>query len=602
MTSFAPDTPIDLRFVTVRPTYGANEHRLWDRLVTEHHYLGSHGIIGKGLRHVALFGETWLALIGWQPGAFKLAARDRWIGWSPEQQFRRLHLIGNNSRFVILTPQPVPNLASRILGLSLRRLSADIQATHGYPVFLAETFVDISKFKGTCYRAANWHSLGLTRGFSRQPGVIARFHHHGQPKEIFLYDLSNGNASKALSQDEIPDHWKTGPDQKTEPMATPKLRSLFELLSQINDFRKPRGIRYQLNTILTIAVAARIAGYRGVTAFAEFAKLFSQEQLKAVGSFFSPSRQCYTTPVASTFHYIFSLLPPEALDQAVSQWNRQQVPQEEPIAMDGKDVRGASKQTEDGSRMMVAAFTHGTGVVLGQTEVDSKTNEITAVRELTRTIDVAGRVVTLDALHAQQETVKGLLERQADYVITAIKENQPTMLQDLKDINYEQAPAYETLDKSHGRIEHRYCKVVDLTDAKWNSYATLHGRRQAIRIRRVRIKIKQGVMSKPSEEITYALTSLGPEQAGPKELLKLVREHWSIENRLHYVRDFSYDEDRCRAHVKQLPRNLACLSNIAISIIRCNKKFQGKSIPEANRYLSNRHHEAIDAVLNPPGS
>ena len=138
----------------MRPTRGAREHRLWDELVAERHYLRFHGVIGKGLRHVAVHGESWLALIGWQPGAFKLAARDRWIGWSAEQQFRRLHLIANNSRFVILTPERVPNLASRVLGLSLRRLSEDIRAAHGYPVFLAETFVDVSRFAGTCYRAS----------------------------------------------------------------------------------------------------------------------------------------------------------------------------------------------------------------------------------------------------------------------------------------------------------------------------------------------------------------------------------------------------------------------------------------------------------------
>ena len=125
----ALDSSIDLRAVTVRPTWGAREHRRWDRLVEEHHYLAFHGVIGKGLRHVAVHGEIWLALIGWQPGAFKLGARDRWIGWSAEQQFRRLHLIANNSRFVILTPERVPNLASRVLGLSLRRLSADMHRT-----------------------------------------------------------------------------------------------------------------------------------------------------------------------------------------------------------------------------------------------------------------------------------------------------------------------------------------------------------------------------------------------------------------------------------------------------------------------------------------
>ena len=184
------DYVIDLRAVTVRPTWGAEEHRRWDRLVAAHHYLPFHGLFGKGLRHVATVGSTWLALIGWQAGAFKLAARDRWIGWSPEQQFRRLHLIANNARFVIPAPRPVPNLASRVLGLSLRRLSPDMQALHGYPILLAETFVDPARFAGTCYRASNWRSLGLTRGYAREPGGTARWRHHGQPKEIFVFELS----------------------------------------------------------------------------------------------------------------------------------------------------------------------------------------------------------------------------------------------------------------------------------------------------------------------------------------------------------------------------------------------------------------------------
>ena len=252
----AQDLSVDLRAVTVRPTWGAQEHRRWDRLVAEHHYLPFHGVIGKGLRHVAVHGETWLALIGWQPGAFKLAARDRWIGWPAEQQFRRLHLIANNSRFVILTPGRVRNLASRVLGLSLRRLSQDIQAVHGYPVFLAETFVDVSRFVGTCYRASNWRSLGLTRGFAREPGGSARWRHHGQPKEIFVFELTDA-AAEALSRTEVPAHWNA--EQHTEPMAAPRLRSLFECLGEVPECRRDRGKRYPLNTVLAIAVAARLA-------------------------------------------------------------------------------------------------------------------------------------------------------------------------------------------------------------------------------------------------------------------------------------------------------------------------------------------------------
>jgi len=91
------DLAIDPRSVKVRPIHGACEHRLGDRLMAEHHYLRFNGIVGKGLRQITEYGDTWLALIGWKPGPFKLAARDRWIGRKPEQQFQRLHLICNNS-------------------------------------------------------------------------------------------------------------------------------------------------------------------------------------------------------------------------------------------------------------------------------------------------------------------------------------------------------------------------------------------------------------------------------------------------------------------------------------------------------------------------
>ena len=308
-----------------------------------------------------MYGETWLALIGWQPGAFKLAARDRWIGWSAEQQFRRLHLIANNSRFVILPSGRVANLASRVLGLSLRRLCADIQAVHGYPVFVAETFVDVSRFAGTCYRASNWRSLGLTRGFAREPGGAARWRHHGQRKEIFVFELTTG-AAQALSRTEMPAHWNA--EQHTEPMAAPRLRSLFECLGEVPECRHARGKRYPLNTVLAVAVAARLAGYRGASAFAQFAALLSQEQLKAVGAFWSPSKKRYTAPAITTFHNILAALPPQTLDHALGRWTAQHASAHAPLAIDGKDLRGASKQTEQRRRMMVAALEHNTGVVL----------------------------------------------------------------------------------------------------------------------------------------------------------------------------------------------------------------------------------------------
>ncbi len=219
----------------------------------ENHCLRFHGIIGKGLRHVALHGETWIAPAGRQPGAFKLAACDRWIGWSAERQFRRLHLIANNSRFAILRPRGIPNPVSRVLGLSLRRLSADIEAAHGYPVFLAETFAAVPRFAGTCCRASNWRSLVLTRGFGREPGGGARFRCHGRPEEIFMYELTDG-AAEALNRDTIPENWNAERHDSAGPMAASGLRSLFACLGEVPECRK----RCPLRTVPAIAVAARL--------------------------------------------------------------------------------------------------------------------------------------------------------------------------------------------------------------------------------------------------------------------------------------------------------------------------------------------------------
>ena len=559
----------------------------------EHHYLPYRGLFGRSLRQVAVRGETWLALLGWQAGAFKVGVRDAWIGWTREQQFSRLHLVANNARFAVLEAGRVPNLASRALGLGLRRLSRDMRAAHGHPVLLAETFVDPSRFAGTCYRASNWMRLGRTRGFSREPGGAARWREHGRPKEVFVYETET-DATAALRRDELPDDWRARGG--AAPPEAPELRSLHAFLEDMADFRKARGRRYGLACYATIMIAARLAGYRGVTAFAEFAARMDQEQLAAAGAFFSPSRGRHTAPAASTFHYILSSLPPDALDRALGAWTRQGSDGTAPVALDGKDVRGASKQIDGARRMMVAAVEHGTGLVLGQVQVGDKTNEIPAVRELTRALDLGGRVVTLDAMHARQETARALVEHGADYVVTAVKDNQETMLDDLRAIDWRGARRADGgWEKAHGRLERRRCALLDIGGPEWDGHGGLHGRRQAFRIERERHLVKQGTGSR---ETAHGLTSLGPGRAGPEEVAALVRGHWEIENRLHYVRDFTYDEDRCRARVGNLPRNLACLTNAAISIVRHGRRFE--HLPPANRHYAARPREALDAVLDPP--
>ena len=248
-----------LREVEVRPVRGVDERRRWDALMREHHYLPFRGLFGKSLRHVAVRGEAWLALLGWQAGAFKVGVRDAWIGWTRERQFARLHLIANNARFAVLPAGRVPNLASRALGLSLRRLPGDVRDAHGHPVLLAETFVDPSRYAGTCYRASNWVWLGRTRGFAREPGGSARWREHGRPKEVYVYDLGTGGAA-ALRADALPGDCRA---EAGPPPPASELRSLHAFLEGMPDFRKARGVRYGLACYATIMIAARLAGYRG---------------------------------------------------------------------------------------------------------------------------------------------------------------------------------------------------------------------------------------------------------------------------------------------------------------------------------------------------
>ena len=136
-------------------------------------------MVGQVLCHVATVDGAWVALLGWASAALQVKARDAWMGWSDDQRHRRLRYIANNVRYCILPGWSLPNLASRVLTLNTRRLAADWEARFGYSVVLAETFVDPSRFDGTCYRAAGWELLGRTRGFGRHG---RQWEEHKQPK------------------------------------------------------------------------------------------------------------------------------------------------------------------------------------------------------------------------------------------------------------------------------------------------------------------------------------------------------------------------------------------------------------------------------------
>ena len=170
----------------IRPVDTSRQSAFWNELIERHHYLGYKPLPGAQVRYLVSAGERPLAVLGFGASAWKVAPRDQFIGWTAKERERGLHLIVNNSRFLILPWVTVRNLASRILASVAKRLPQDWQDRYGYRPVLLETFVERKRFRGTCYRAANWIDVGMTQG----RGKLDRENLRTLPvKDIYLYPL-----------------------------------------------------------------------------------------------------------------------------------------------------------------------------------------------------------------------------------------------------------------------------------------------------------------------------------------------------------------------------------------------------------------------------
>jgi hypothetical protein len=429
---------IDVRAVEVRPIRPGEAAR-WDALVRERHYLGLGQLVGESLKYVAAVDGEWVALLGWASAAFKCGPRDRWIGWSPEQRSRRRRFVVNNARFLVLCEERVPNLASRVLALNARRLSADWQAIFGHPVLVAESFVDPGRFHGGCYRAAGWLELGRTRGYGRSAG---EYHFHGQAKSVWVRPLHRRAQRYLSAAFDAPALQTWGGKAVTAALAdinAMKLEGqtgLFARLRALPEVRKARGIRHDLASILAVAIGAVVCGARSFVAIGEWSASLSPEMRRRLHCRRQPQTGEYQAPSEATIRRTLQGMDAEALDRVVNEWvaSRHRAEAGSGIAVDGKVVRGA--RGADGRQVHVfAAILHGHGVVLAQRQIPDKTNEIPEFRPLLTPLDLEGRVVTADAMHAQVDHARFLVEeKKADYVFT-VKENQPTLLRDIRELD-----------------------------------------------------------------------------------------------------------------------------------------------------------------------
>jgi predicted transposase YbfD/YdcC len=359
---------------------------------------------------------------------------------------------------------------------------------------------------------------------------------------------------------------------------------LLPVLAAVPDPRARRGVRHRLAAILGLAVCAVLAGARSFTAIAEWAADADQGTREALGI-------TGVVPCESTFRRTLQHLDADALDNAAGAWAQQRTAPSpgarRVIAVDGKTLRGSGTAGAP-ARHLLAALDHGYGVVLGQVDVQAKTNEIPMFSTLLDGIDLAGTVVTADALHAQRGHAEYLAgQRGAHYLIT-IKGNQPSLRAQLAGLPWRQVPiAHDTREKGHGRKERRTLKITAVAAGLAFPHAA-----QAIQIVRRRRPL---TAKKWSTETMYAVTSLAATQAQPAELAAIIRGHWLIEDQLHWVRDVTYDEDRSQVRTGNGPRVMASLRNLAITVLRLTGE---TSIAAALRHNARRPGRPLQTIMN----
>ena len=421
-----PSLPVldSLRRVTVRPRE-RREVAPFKSLLRAHHYLGFRGVVGESLAYVAEADGRWLALLLWAAAAFKCRPRDVWVGWHPTVAWQRLPLVANNVRFLILPGVGVPNLASRVLGLCTRRLSADWERVWGHPILLAETFVDPARYAGTCYRAAGWQKLGATRGFARCAGGWA---HHGRPKEIWIREL-NGGTREVLADPCRNPHGTRGIAKMK--LDTKDMDALFETLRQVPDPRQRRGMRHRKMSLVAVAVAAMVCGARSFAAMAQWARQCTPAELERLRCRRNPRTGRFEAPSEPTLRRFLQRIDAEAVDAIIGPWlTGLSLHQGDAVALDGKTLRGA-RRPDQSQVHLLSLVVQSSGITIAQREVDHKTNEIPVAPELLRSVPLAGACVTADALHTQQELARYLVEdKQAHYCFT-VKDNQPQLKQDI---------------------------------------------------------------------------------------------------------------------------------------------------------------------------
>lgn len=343
--------------------------------------------------------------------------------------------------------------------------------------------------------------------------------------------------------------------------------SLAQALSLLPDFRQAKGKRYDLLPILLLCCIAMMCGCTSQSAISDWGRNYSHHWLWRLGF------KRASAPSQSTIHRIFKGIDVLRLEAILSDWCQQVfrlirliTPEQlHGAGIDGKLLCGSSKQKASQPHLL-AGLTHKLGLVLGQVAVSEKSNEITAFFDLIEMLVLEGVVITGDAMFTQRHIAEKIISNRGEYLLS-VQANQPSLLEDIKQAFTDQWWMRDTLtevsltDAYAGRIEERILQVSTAMEG----YSDWPGMKRVLKMERKITTKRTGVVR---QEEAYAITSLDERRASAEELMKLWREHWHIENKLHYVRDVTFKEDQSQVRRGKIPQVMAALRNVAISLMR----------------------------------
>ena len=413
-----PAAKLEIKLVETSADWG-----LAHQFLDEEHDLGAGREAGDRLCQFILEDGQVVTVLIWCAAAWHLKGRDEAIGWDPVTRSRRLKLIIQLRRFLVLDQTRRPNLASQSLGLALRSVAAQWHATHGYQPLLAESFSDPESHAGTVYKVTNWQLAGDTKGYSQtRPSDTTTDYYepNGRPKKLWLYPL-HPRAYSLMCAPELPKtsaQADTGPGGERSPLKITHLKSLRQAFLEVPDPRSPHSRRHPLSAMLTLIALGMVMGGKDMTDIHQKITPLSQSHREAIGLTRREKDGSgrLKMPGYDALNDLINNIDPVAFATALTRWlqdNQGILPQS--LALDGKSIGNG----KTGIIITLCQQETGRPVAMRPATGKKEDSEVSEARALLASDEVKldNKLLTLDPLHNKTDTLRLIVEQGGDYLV-----------------------------------------------------------------------------------------------------------------------------------------------------------------------------------------